>query len=60
MERRPGETRHQQLERLSRSCYHCGVEIRDRQELNEHEDAHTCARPALEGASSSRGCSGSP
>lgn len=46
MARRPGETLEQHGDRLSRSCYRCGREIRNRQDLNAHEEAHTDNRPA--------------
>lgn len=42
MERRPGETVAEWRTRLTWSCYVCGQQFEpgQRQELNDHEDAH--------------------
>lgn len=45
MARRPGETREQRGDLLSWSCYRCGQEIRNRQKLNIHEEAHSRNHP---------------
>ncbi|GAA4884065.1 hypothetical protein [Saccharopolyspora cebuensis] len=43
MAQRPGETPEEHRARLTRSCYRCGEEIDDLDELSAHEDTHGSA-----------------
>lgn len=44
MRQRRSETRKQLLDRLSQSCYRCGMQIADQAKLAYHEDTCTGAQ----------------